>query len=230
MSASDSPKNVLVVDAGHGVGPLLADLLAARGLEVVAWTPDGGAVEDAAEVRWVSGPDLAAVGAGPFDAVVFNASGLDEAALLAAGTLADAVAADGAFFLETLQTAARAMMEAGRGQIWTLGFDDSFAYYLPIPIAPVTHHARIGAVRALAKELSRFGVSANAAILQPAPEATDPAIWPEARAGLASYAQKFKAVPLVSIADTLAFWLRSEAPPLNGSVIHFGTGVYDGNL
>lgn len=230
MSASACVKSVLIVDAAHGVGPLLADLLAARGLEVVAWTPAGGEAGGGSGVRWMSGPDLTALDAAPFDAVVFNASALDEAALLAEGTLADAVASDGAFFLETLQAAARAMMEAGRGQIWTLGFDDSFAYYLPIPIAPVTHHARIGAVRALAKELSRFGVSANAAILQPAPEATDPAIWPGARAGLASYAQKFKAVPLASIADTLAFWLRSETPPLNGSVIHFGTGVYDGNL
>ncbi|MGE0340448.1 MAG: hypothetical protein AB7O79_11295 [Xanthobacteraceae bacterium] len=164
------------------------------------------------------------------DAVIFNASALDEAALLGKGNLADAIAADGKFFMRVLQVVSRAMLEKGRGQIWVLAPDDSFSYYLPLPSAPVTHHMRIGAIRSLAKELSRFGVYANAAVLQPRRESAEAAAWQSARNGIGSYAQKFRPVSLASIVDTLSHWLGCETLPLNGSVIHFGNGVYDGNF
>lgn len=233
MSTSSGP--VLVVDAGHGIGPHLASLLAERGFDVVAWASGGQAApcEPGASVRWLHDPSVDALDTALVTSaatVVFNVSALDEAALMAQGELADAIAADGAFFMQTLQTISQAMIERGRGQIWILATDDSFAYYLPLPAAPITHHTRIGAMRSLAKELSRFGVSANAAVLQPAPETTEPANWQQARAGVASYAQKFRPVPLASVADTLAFWIGRETLPMNGSVVHFGNGVYDGNL
>ena len=233
MSTSSGP--VLVVDAGHGIGPHLASLLAERGFDVVAWASGGQAApcEPGASVRWLHDPSVDALDTALVTSaatVVFNVSALDEAALMAQGELADAIAADGAFFMQTLQTISQAMIERGRGQIWILATDDSFAYYLPLPAAPITHHTRIGAMRSLAKELSRFGVSANAAVLQPAPETTEPADWQQARAGVASYAQKFRPVPLASVADTLAFWIGRETLPVNGSVVHFGNGVYDGNL
>lgn len=232
---STSPGPVLVVDAGHGIGPHLTSLLAERGFDVVAWASGGHAApcEQGASVRWLHDPSIDALDTELVTSaatVVFNVSALDEAALMAQGELADAIAADGAFFMQTLQAVAKAMIERGRGQIWILATDDSFAYYLPLPTAPVTHHTRIGAMRSLAKELSRFGVSANAAVLQPAPETTEPADWQQARAGVASYAQKFRPVPLASVADTLAFWIGRETLPVNGSVVHFGNGVYDGNL
>ena len=214
-TGADRSEKIMIVDAGHGVGLALTALLADRGFDVIAWEP-GGAAADADLLNATR-------------AAIFNVSDLDEAGLMAGGGLADAVAADSAFFMESLQAIARAMIERGRGQIWVLAPDDSFAYYLPLPIAPVTHHTRIGAVRALAKELSRFGVCANAAILQPTAETADPAAWAAARAGVGSYAQRFKPVSLAHVADTLAFWLACETLPLNGSVVHFGNGVYDGN-
>jgi len=233
-AASSPAESILIVDAGHGVGPALAALLAGRGFDVVAWSPSGEAQPEAAgSVRWLHEPTADTLDAdllGPVRAAVFNASPLDEAALLAGGGLADAVAADGAFFMQALQAVSRAMIEKGRGQIWALAPDDSFAYYLPLPVAPVAHHMRVGAVRALAKELSRFGVFANAAILQPGPETAEPAAWQAARAGVGSYAQKFRPVPLAAVAETLAFWLGCGTLPLNGSVVHFGNGVYDGNF
>lgn len=210
----DTPTGpILIIDAGHGIGPHLASLLGERGFEIVAWQPgdDAGLLSSAATV-------------------LFNVSALDEAALLARGELADAIAADAAFFVQTLQTVSRAMIERGHGQIWVLAADDSFAYYLPVPAAPITHHTRIGAMRAIAKELARFGVSANVAVLQPVPETTLPEDWQQARAGVGSYAQKFRPVPLATIADTLAFWLGSESLPMNGAVMHFGNGVYDRNI
>lgn len=233
--AAASPQNVTIVDAGQGVGPWLATLLAERGLAVTGWSPgaDAPPPDSPPAVGWVHAADVRSLGIDRIaatDTVIFNLPALDEAGLLTGGGLADAVAADGAFFLETLQVFSRAMIENGRGQIWVLGLDDSFAYYMPVPIAPVAQHTRIGAVRALAKECGRFGVSANAAVLQPAPETTDPAAWQAARAGLASYAQRFKPVPLAAVADTLAFWLTCERLPMNGSVLHFGNGVYDGNI
>lgn len=200
-------RTVAIVDAGHGVGPALAALLSGAGFAV---RRDDGAADAGA--------------------VIFNASALDEAELLAEGRLADAVAADGAAFLERLQAASRAMIERGGGQIWVLAPDDSFSYYLPLPAAPVTHHTRIGAIRALAKEASRFGVFANAAVFQPVAEMAEPAAWGAARAGIGSYAQKFKPVAAAAMAETLAFWLSRDALPMNGSVLHLGSGVYDGNF
>lgn len=232
VAAASAAATALIVDAGHGPGPVLASLLAGRGLAVAAWAPgdDGGGSDD---VRWLGQADFASVEAelaGLPDAVIFNVSGLDEAALLAGGGLADAIEAEAAFFLATLQAVSRSMIGRGSGQVWVLAPDDSFAYYLPLAFSPAIHHTRIGAVRALAKEVARFGVHANAAVLQPSPELVDPADWNAARAGTGSYAQKFRPVPLASVADTLAFWLACRSLPFNGSVIHFGNGVYDGNF
>jgi len=206
MTAS-SNRSVTIFDAGHGVGPTLAALLSDAGFAV---RRDGSMADSGA--------------------VIFNASALDEPKLLAEGLLADAVAADGAAFLERLQAASRAMIERGGGQIWVLAPDDSFSYYLPLPAAPVTHHTRIGAIRALAKEASRFGVFANAAVFQPVAEMAGPAAWGAARTGIGSYAQKFKPFALAAMAETLAFWLSRDTLPMNGSILHFGSGVYDGNF
>lgn len=234
-TGSDLPRTIMIVDAGHGVGPALTSLLADRGFEVIAWTRDSDAPPPSKmtrSIRHIHAPGIAAMDAGLLSstsAVIFNASALDEAGLIAGGRLADAVAADAAFFLQSLQTISRIMIENGRGQVWILAPDDSFAYYLPLPSAPITHHTRIGAIRALAKELARFGVCANAAILQPCREMVEASAWQDARAGVGSYAQKFKPVPLADVADTLAFWLARDTLPMNGSVVHFGNGVYDGN-
>lgn len=228
-------RKLMIVDAGHGVGLPLAAMLAEGGLDVIAWDRAGEAAPAgaASSVRWIREDSVAAIDPdliAATDAVIFNMPALDEAALLTGGGLADAVAADSEMFMQTLQVFARAMIEKGRGQIWVLGLDDSFAYYMPLPIAPISQHARIGAVRALAKETGRFGVWANAAVLQPVPETTEPAAWQAARTGLASYAQRFKPAPLAGIAETLAFWITRERLPMNGSVVHFGNGVYDGNI
>jgi hypothetical protein len=225
----------MIVDAGHGVGPALTSLLADRGFDVIAWTRDGDAPpspQTTGSIRWIDAPAIEAVDAdllNSIQAVIFNMSDLDEVGLMASGRLADAIAADGSFFLQSLQAISRVMIENGRGQIWALAPDDSFAYYLPLPIAPITHHTRIGGIRALAKELARFGVCANAAILQPFRETVEAAAWQDARAGVGSYAQKFRPVPLADVADTLGFWLARDTLPINGSVVHFGSGVYDGN-
>src|SRR5690606_27155184 len=129
----------LIVDAAHGIGPALAALHSEAGFDVVSMQRD-------------EGRDAEAIPSA--DAESFNISALEEADLLAKGQLADAVAAEGAAFLATLQTVSRAMIERGNGQIWVLAPDDSFSYCLPLPSAPVTHHMRIGAVRALAKEVA----------------------------------------------------------------------------
>jgi NAD(P)-dependent dehydrogenase (short-subunit alcohol dehydrogenase family) len=212
-AGSGTSGKVAIVDAGHGIGLELAALLAGAGFEVVAWARGDGTEA-----------------LGEATAVIFNMSALDEAELLAGGKLADAIEAEADFFLETLQAVSRSMIENGRGQIWVLAPDDSFSYYLPLPSAPVTHHTRVGAIRALAKEVARFGVCANAAILQPTAEMVAPAAWSAARAGVGSYAQKFRPAVLAPVAETLAFWLARETLPLNGSVLHFGSGVYDGNF
>jgi len=234
-TGSDFSRKIMIVDAGHGVGLALTSLLADRGFEVIAWARGGDAPSQpllAGSIHWIDASTIEAVDAdllNSVDAVIFNTSDLDEVELMASRRLADAIAADGDFFLQSLQTISRVMIENRRGQIWALAPDDSFAYYLPLPIAPITHHARIGGIRALAKELARFGVHANAAILQPFRETVEPTAWQDARAGVGSYAQKFKPVSLVDVADTLAFWLTRETLPMNGSVVHFGNGVYDGN-
>lgn len=235
MTGSDFSRTIMIVDAGHGIGPALTSLLAGRGFDVIAWAPGHDALpssQTTGSIRWIDAWAIEAVDGGllnSIQAVIFNTSALDEVGLMASGHLADAIAADGAFFLQSLQAISRVMIENGRGQIWVLAPDDSFAYYVPLPIAPITHHTRIGGIRALAKELARFGVCANAAILQPLRETVEAAVWQDARAGVGSYAQKFKPVPLVDVADTLAFWLARATLPMNGSVVHFGNGVYDGN-
>ena len=206
-------KSILIVDGGHGIGPHLLSLLGERGFDAASWA----AGDDESDLARAA-------------AVVFNLSALDEATLLSRGGLAEALDAEATAFMQALQSAARAMIERGDGQIWLLAADDSFAYYMPVPAAPISHHLRIGAMRALAKELARFGVFANAAVLQPAAETMPPDHWQQARAGVGSYAQKFRPVALASVADTLAFWLGSDSLPMNGSVIHFGNGVYDGNI
>lgn len=232
--APSSSGPILIVDAGHGVGPHLASMISARGFDVVAWAPGacGGSHRSTTSAQWLHAPSVDVLDAGILasaSAVIFNISALDEAALVTERGLADAIAADGDFFMRTLQAVSRAMINRGSGQIWVLTADDSFAYYLPLAIAPVTHHTRLGAVRAVAKELARFGVSANAAVLQPSAETADPGAWQQARAGVSSYAQKYRSTSLEPVVDTLAFWLACERLPINGSVVHFGSGVYDGN-
>lgn len=233
---SNCSSSVLIVDAGHGVGLHLTSLLAARGFDVIAWSPGGAepaGLDPEIPVRWVH--DDAADGLDPAlvasaGAAIFNTPALDEARLVAGGGLADAIADDAAFFMRALQVVSRAMIERGCGQIWALAGDDSFAYYLPLPVSPIAQHLRVGAIRAIAKELRRFGASANAAVLQPIPEMVEATAWQQARAGVGSYAQKYRPVPLGPIADTLAFWLGCKTLPMNGSVVHFGNGVYDGNI
>lgn len=211
----DAPRKVMIVDGGHGIGPALTALLSEAGFDVALAEPGEAPSSDSLS---------------SMHAAIFNLSALDEPTLLEQGLLADTIAKESAAFLGSLQAVSRAMIERGGGQIWVLAPDDSFAYYLPLPVAPVTHHARIGAIRALAKEAARFGVFANAAVLQPTAEMAAPAAWSTARAGIASYAQKFRPQPLVIVGETLAFWLSKDALPMNGSVLHFGSGVYDGNF
>lgn len=164
--------------------------------------------------------------------VVFTPYEHDEFALLTEGAdrLVDHVGARTKAFLAQAQAALQLLMEAGGGQFWVADFDDSFAYHLDSPCAPIAAQARAGAVRSIAKEYSRMKIAVNSMLVQPVQDDGNAAMFREAAAGLKSFAMRYKPTPAVDVADMLAGFVRQDRLSFSGSMVGTGTGISQAHL
>lgn len=228
-------RSLLLIDAAHEPGPVLARAFARQGLAVTVWSaaPPDDILGREDGVLWAPQATVPEVLAAhqPFDAVIFNIPAVDEGTLMASGppgAVADAVADDTSRFFSAMQAVVGAMVAVGRGQIWQMVLEDSFGYYVSVPYSPVSHGTRIGCMRAVAKEVTMFKVLANAASIQPLAEMIEirKAAGP---IDFSNYCLRYKPVTADAVAHVMADWIRQDALPFSGTIMHFGHGVYDGN-
>ena len=133
-------------------------------------------------------------------------------------------------FLSQAQAALQLLMGRGGGQFWVADFDDSFAYHLDTPCAPISAQARAGAVRSLAKEYSRMKISVNSMLVQPVTDASNAAVFRKASAELKSYAMRYKPNDAGEVADMLTGFVGSAKLQFSGNIIGTGTGIVQGHL
>jgi hypothetical protein len=164
--------------------------------------------------------------------VVFTPYEHDEFALLAEGAdrLVAHVGARTRAFLAQAQAALQLLMEAGGGQFWVADFDDSFAYHLDTPCAPIAAQARAGAVRSIAKEYSRMKIAVNSMLVQPVQDDSNAAMFREAAAGLKSFAMRYKPTPADDVAAMLAGFVAQDRLTFSGSMVGTGTGISQAHL
>lgn len=165
--------------------------------------------------------------------VVFDLPLLDEKALLESGQhdlLCERVQAYSLEFFATLQVAVRQLISVGYVQIWVLVREDSFHYHLDVPAAPILSHLRCSTVRTVAKEVARFGMRLNAAVLHYGAEELSPETWRAGREGLKSYAQKYKPFTVADMAGHLLAMICNPALPVHGAVMQLGCGGLENNI
>lgn len=147
----------------------------------------------------------------------------EEVLVATVGTLAKA-------FLAQSQAALQLLMGQGGGQLWVADFDDSFAYHLDTPCAPISAQARAGAVRSMAKEYSRMRISVNSMLVQPVSDAASLPMFRKASAGLKSYAMRYKPNDAGDVADMLTGFVEADRLQFSGNIIGTGTGIVQGHL
>lgn len=162
-----------------------------------------------------------------FDSILFDFPDADEHAGTAADR-PDVVAESVLDFLICLQTAARMQVHAGKGQIWVLVREPSIRSYVPLPCAPILGASRVSIVRSVAKELMRFNVRINVAMVQAAAEEASQDAWKNGRNGLKAYAMKFKPAAAASLATPLVALCGIDALPMAGLSLNLGIGMPDG--
>jgi NAD(P)-dependent dehydrogenase (short-subunit alcohol dehydrogenase family) len=218
-ASGDKPRgrSVLLFGPSDGMIEALDRCLRERGHTVTKAAGDpGAALADVPDVVVFAAPDVDERGVFAEDAV------LRERTL-------DAIDTGVNGFLRDAQAFAKAMLARG-GQIWALGLDDSFGYYLDIPVAPMVTSARISFLRAMAKEYGRFGIAFNAAIVQPTPDVVGEAVFKGRSGALKSYALKYRPGNASAFATVLASLIENPALPVNGATLHLGAGVNEHNF
>lgn len=164
--------------------------------------------------------------------VIFTPYEHDEMALLNSDptALVALVGARTKAFLAQAQAALQLLMGRGGGQFWVADFDDSFAYHLDTPCAPISAQARAGAVRSLAKEYSRMKISVNSMLVQPVSDTSNAAMFRKASAELKSYAMRYKPNDAGDVADMLTDFVGTPKLQFSGNIIGTGTGIVQGHL
>ena len=201
-------------------------------------SPDGIIVHHPAEGNRCSGADIRrlAAEAGPFDVIVFGAPPVDESGMLPAvgepdDDLVGRIDEEAKRSLALLQAALTVSLDRDAPQIWCLGLDDAFGYYLDgLGIAPIITQARTACLRTLVREYARMGIRMNAAIFQPPGSAVSAEALKAGRKDLKSYSLRHKPVTADAQADSLAALMAVPVLALNGSAVHLGTGVNEFNL
>jgi hypothetical protein len=133
-------------------------------------------------------------------------------------------------YLSELQAVSGNLIRGEGGQVWVLTYDDSFQYYVSVPCSPVASRARISAVKTVAKEVARFSVKVNAAVIQAPLEVLPIQKWKEAKQRLKTLSAKYKPMPADSIASLFSGLLQNSNLPLIGLTINVGTGVIENNI
>lgn len=213
------PADALIVDASSLVADALARRLAA----------------DGAQVEKTQAADLdAMLAARPgVRAVFFDIPALDEDALLREGlheALCEGVEHGSLAFVLALRAAVKHLMTRAPAQIWVLLREDSFRYHMPVAAAPVLSQLRISTVRTVAKEVARFGLRLNVAVLHYGAEELPADTWRAGREGLKCYAQRYKPFALADMVEHLVSMAGQAALPVHGAVMQIGSGALENNL
>lgn len=165
--------------------------------------------------------------------VIFDLSTLNERGLLEGGQselLCDQVEMRSLEFLMAMQAALRHLITIRNAQVWVLVREDSFRYHLDVPASPIMGQLRNSTVRTVAKEVARFGVRVNAAVLHYSAEELSQEIWRAGAGGLKSYTQKYKPFTVSDTVGHLVSMILNPNLPVHGAVMHLGCGVLENNI
>ena len=206
------------------MGTVLAESLAC------AWRERGGLVVDASAGGGF-GSILAE--ATPY-AVVLTEPNLDESQFLAqppatpeaTTAFAEALHRDTMAFLADCRSAIRAMMPAGRGYLLALCIDDYAARIVGLPQTPIANQARAAALKSMAKEYGRMGLSFTTFVCQPPREMADRAAWRTRREHLKVYALRYRPVAVAGYSRFIVSTITGDTTA-NGSVLCLGNGVME---
>lgn len=227
----------LIVDANSRIGYEVGRQLLQRGMSV--WVHSRGEAVSADGMAFVAGdsPQVAVretLAQHPeIGTVIFDLSTLNEQGLLEGGQsdlLCDQVETHSLEFLMAMQAALRQLITVRGAQVWVLVREDSFRYHLDVPAPPIMGQLRSSTVRTVAKEVARFGVRVNAAVLHYSTEELSPEIWRAGAGGLKSYAQKYKPFAVSDMAGHLVAMICNSNLPVHGAVMQLGCGVLENNI
>lgn len=129
-------------------------------------------------------------------------------------------------FLSNCSAITQAMMVQKAGVVLFLGIDDVSAGFVGLPQSPIANQLRVSALRSLAKEYGRMGISYNAILTQPAKESVEPQVWRDKRNQLKVYTMRFSPHQLDEYANFCARAL-THPMPVNGGLISLGKGVME---
>ena len=212
---------ILVFDR---IGTVLAESLAS------AWRERGGRVMDASAGGGFSSLLADATPRG----VVLTEPCLDESGFLGQSLVAPEAAA--AFtealhhhtmaFLADCRSAIRAMMPAGRGYVLALCIDDYAAKIVGLPQTPIANQARAAALKSMAKEYGRMGLSFTTFVCQPPREMLEKAAWRIHREHLKVYALRYRPVAVGGYSRFIVSLINGDSAA-NGSVLCLGNGVME---
>jgi NAD(P)-dependent dehydrogenase (short-subunit alcohol dehydrogenase family) len=220
--------NILVLDADHLLGKVLATVLSEAGHRVVTHARQDGDGTDlvCADVSLALAEYDAVYG--PFDHVIFGLRDLPEPGDALAAVLA--VERDLAMTLGELKACTQVLTRRDDSQLWVMLQEDSMQYYLPLQNQPMRSRALMAAVKSLAKEVFCFGIKVNALQIQPMQEQFEAAMWKQAKHGLKAYALKFKPQKSADVAQLVRSLIELPRLPMVGMVIPVGVGFPEANI
>ncbi|WP_366655905.1 hypothetical protein [Fodinicurvata sp. EGI_FJ10296] len=234
------PKRYLFVDCLDTVGRAVVDAVAGTAGEgavhrLQAMGRDG---DERPAGGLVAGADIkrAAAEHGPFDVIVIGPPIVDESEMIDADSrpneaVIEAIDSAAKRSLDILQAALLVSLDRGDAQIWSLGLDDAFAYYLEgMPVAPIVTQTRVSCMRTLSREYARMGVRLNSAIFQPPADMVSADALKKGRKDLKTYSMRHKLVDADRQASLLTGYLAADALALNGATLCLGTGVNEFNI
>ena len=129
-------------------------------------------------------------------------------------------------FLADCRSAIRAMMPAGRGYVLALCVDDYAAKIVGLPQTPIANQARAAALKSMAKEYGRMGLSFTTFVCQPPREMVEKAAWRTCREHLKVYALRYRPVAVGGYSRFIVSLINGDTTA-NGSVLCLGNGVME---
>lgn len=129
-------------------------------------------------------------------------------------------------FLRNCRAATLAMMPQKSGHVLALGIDDVASRIMGLTETPMANQMRVAALKSLAKEYGRMGLSYNTVICQPSRDLAEPTAWRDRREAMKVYTMRFTPS---ETAEQAAFCLQvlTGKVPLNGGVLCLGKGVME---
>jgi hypothetical protein len=163
-----------------------------------------------------------------FDIPSHSEDGFDPASLVGADVeeICTQLDVEVSGFLAVCGDVTRALSTHKQAAIWALCADDVASDLAGGPTAPAATQARVGALKSLAKEYGRMGLSYHALVCQPPRESATDEQWRTVRGALKVYAMRYKA-PLGLEYGRFLVAALNTSQAMNGSVVTMGVGVME---